>query len=136
MMCEHCGFACNSEGEDISIETFCKALEFDEIVTIGGGEPTIHPQFWQILGESLAHSEYLWLATNGKKTKIALTLAKLAKRGVLACALSLDNYHDPIEPEVITAFTKEKKRDGVGGYFNQDKDFREIRNVTCISPAI
>jgi len=131
MACEHCGFACTSIGENMNIKTFRKALQWDsEIVTLGGGEPTIHPLFWQILGESLSVSDYVWLATNGKKTEIALTLAKLAKRGVLACALSLDSYHDPIEPTVIQAFTKEKKRDGVGGYYNQDKDFREIRNVT------
>jgi len=105
----------------MSIETFRNALKYEEMITIGGGEPTLHPQFWQIIGEALGHSEDVWLATNGSQTQTSLTLASLAKRGVLGVALSLDEFHDPIDPKVIEAFRKTGIR---------DNDRREIRNTS------
>lgn len=129
MSCEHCCYSCTADGEDMSIETFKKALD-DEHVSIGGGEPTVHPQFWEFLGVAIGSCEYVWLATNGKKTDTALVLAKLAKKGVIGCDLSQDEYHDYIEPKVIQAFTK-TKRDGVSGFYNTlDNDSRNIRDVT------
>ena len=117
------------DGEDMSLETFRNALDYDEYVTLGGGEPTLHPLFWQFFGEALAvSSEYLWLATNGSIKNTALALAKLAKKGVIGCALSQDNYHDPIDPEVIEAFTKDKRQSSA--YSDRTPDSREIRNVT------
>lgn len=132
MACEHCGFDCSEAGDDMDIETFRNALEHDgESVVIGGGEPTIHPLFWQFIGESLAATDYLWLATNGKETKTALALAKIAKRGVLRCDLSRDDYHEDIDPDVVEAFTKDKKPD-LGFYANRENtpDMRGIRDVS------
>jgi len=81
MSCAHCCFSCTTQGEDMSIETFKNCLEFDnEYIILGGGEPTIHPLFWQLLGLSISSGE-VWLATNGKETSIALALAKMAKKG-------------------------------------------------------
>ena len=112
----------------MSIETFRKAmLEIgDESVSIGGGEPTLHPLFWQILGESMGFSDYVWLATNGSITETALSLAKMAKKGVIGCALSQDYYHDEIEQSVIDAFTKTKAH----AYDRNTDDNREIRDVS------
>lgn len=81
---------------------------------IGGGEPTVHPQFWQFLGLILgrAHEfemEMLGMHTNGKRKADALALAALAKRGVLGVTLSVDSYHEFIDPEVIEAFTRKPK---------------------------
>ena len=128
--CSHCGMNATAKGEDMSIDTFHKALEFnsniDSSITLGGGEPTIHPLFWQFLGESIAISENVWLATNGSQTSIAIALAKLAKKGIIGCALSQDYYHEPIDSKVVKAFTKDS------GYIqdrNSDCDFREIRCV-------
>lgn len=130
MECEHCCYACTTHGQDMSLKTFRKALKYDEIVSIGGGEPTIHPKFWEILGLAIGNSEYVWLATNGKKTDIAIALAKLAQKGVIGCDLSQDSYHEPIDEEVVQAFTKNKKA-GIGGYYSTDNnDARSIRNVT------
>ena len=124
MTCEHCCYSCNAQGEDMAIETMRNAINQigGESIAIGGGEPTIHPLFWQILGESIAYSDYVWLATNGSMTGIALALAKMAKRGVIGCALSQDEYHDYIEPEVIAAFSKDKKTI----YGNKENDLREL----------
>jgi MoaA/NifB/PqqE/SkfB family radical SAM enzyme len=112
------------------IKTFKKALEFDEMVSIGGGEPTIHPKFWELLGLAIGHSDYVWLATNGKKTETALALAKIAFMGVIGCDLSQDAYHEEIDASVVMAFTK-TTHDGVsGGYDRQNNDSRAIRDVT------
>lgn len=58
MSCEHCCSNCTAEGQDMSYETWGKALAFvldwgGETISLGGGEPTLHPLFWQILGESM-----------------------------------------------------------------------------------
>ncbi|KKN26567.1 hypothetical protein LCGC14_0873350 [marine sediment metagenome] len=127
MACEHCGYDCGVDGDDMDIETFKAAIKYDDdTICIGGGEPTIHPKFWEFIGLALrSNAEYIWLATNGKKTDTALALAGLAKRGAIGCALSLDNYHDPIDDKVVEAFKATKHILGIG-----DMDSREIRNVT------
>jgi len=98
-----------------------------ESITIGGGEPTLHPYFKEMLFDAIANFEYVWMATNGSQTEISITLSRLAKKGVLGVALSQDEYHDRIDPEVIQAFTKDKMNSGYG---MKDNDLREIRNVT------
>jgi len=108
MHCAHCGMSCTAQGEDMSLQTFRQALEYSEdTVAIGGGEPTIHPLFWQ------------------KMTETALALAGLAKRGIIGCDLSQDDYHEPVDPRVVEAFTVDQKR----AYNSTTCDQRGIRNV-------
>lgn len=93
----------------MSPETFTKAIEMvpGDYVSIGGGEPTIHPLFWQFLGQALGTCEGVWLATNGKETRTALALAGLAKGSeMLSVALSQDQWHENINPIVVDAFRK------------------------------
>lgn len=107
MTCDHCGFNCTHRGSDMSLSTFKNALtlceNWDSAVQLGGGEPTIHPKFWEFLGLSLSVGD-VWLATNGSITDIALRLCKMARRGVISCALSRDYYHDDIDYDVVEAF--------------------------------
>ena len=125
MSCEHCCFACTAKGEDMSQKVYEQALTLcDGYIIIGGGEPTLHPLFNNFLMQAMGEGS-VWLATNGSITKTALLLAKLAKQGVIGCALSQDQYHDYINPEVIIAFDKSI------GYHNQE-DLREFRSVTTI----
>ena len=130
MECSHCGFNCTKNGEHMSLSTWKKVLKWqgDDHISIGGGEPTIHPHFWRILGEAIAEHSYVWLATNGSKTNTALALAKMAKKGIIGCALSLDDYHEPISQKVVNAFTKTRKTN----WGESDPDCREIRNVQRI----
>lgn len=132
MLCDHCCMSATAKGKDMNIETFRNAMKiaenYAETIAIGGGEPTIHPFFWQILGEAVASPHNVWIATNGKETTIALALAKMAEKGVIGCALSQDIYHEPIDPSVIEAFTRKQKP--TLSYFESDSDYREIRNVT------
>lgn len=82
------------------------ALENGEHISLGGGEPTLHPRFWEIVGLALGHSDEMppWMATNGSVTETAIALAHMAQRGVMGVALSLDSFHDPIDPRVLDAF--------------------------------
>ena len=114
MSCEHCCFNCTQKGTDMSKEVFAKALEFCDwdYVTIGGGEPTLHPNFWEIFMTVLGQAEGLDITTNGSNKTIALTLAKLANKKIISAALSIDEWHDPIDDEVYEAFRPKGKRDG------------------------
>lgn len=124
----------------MSRETFISSCilagEMKMFIDIGGGEPTVHPLFWDFIGIALRYSptpsKYPYIpviATNGKIKEDALALAKLAKRGVLCADLSLDRFHEPIDYEVVEAFeASERTR----------TDYRCIRDITFggkIDPA-
>jgi len=100
------------------------ASDHGSYLCIGGGEPTLHKDFWEILGYSIGKiEENVWLATNGSQTETAIALANLAKKGAISCALSQDEWHDPISSQVVRAF-----RDR--GFERNDNDAREIRDVS------
>lgn len=116
----------------MTLEVFIAALELEGEggrFCLGGGEPTIHPLFWQFLGLAMSYAgnEKIWLATNGKEEHTALVLARMAKAGIIACDLSLDKWHSEITPAVKQAFIKDPpKRIG---------DLRSIRTVTTPFPV-
>jgi len=49
----------------------------EELISIGGGEPTIHPRFFDILKNCLQDFDYVWMATNGSKTEIMRRLSNI-----------------------------------------------------------
>jgi len=53
------------------------ALDYTEIITIGGGEPTLHPDFFKILKKCLWEFDAIWMATNGSQTDIMLRLVNI-----------------------------------------------------------
>lgn len=134
MECEHCCNSCGPKtGDHMSKATFLKALDlceqYGESPFLGGGEPTVHPKFWEFFG--LVMSRYtrfdvgFGLITNGKRTEDALALAALAKGGILSVELSQDRYHEEIDEKVVQAFTV--KRDSY--HFNgSGNDLRGIRS--------
>lgn len=139
MMCEHCCYSCTSEGRDMSRRVFRQACELAEergdTISIGGGEPTTHPLFWDFIGIALAATSQdegmLWLATNGKRTEDAIRLADLARRGVLAVDLSQDWYHEEIDERVVQAFTRGREKQGSNYYDGrQNSDMRSVRDVS------
>ena len=108
----------------------CKlAAEYGENISIGGGEPTVHPLFWDFIGLAIAYTDEgpPWLATNGKLTETALILARLARKGVLSVELSQDEFHEEIEWDVVEAFQKPKRGEYMARY---NDDFRGIRDIT------
>lgn len=126
MACDHCCFACNkTDGENMSIRTFLKAVAFSENytgdITLGGGEPTIHPKFWEFFGIAMGSAiESLWLATNGKKKETTIRLANIASHNdFFSVTLSQDDWHDPINQQVINVFKHnnlEIRNVGAGNY--------------------
>lgn len=102
----------------MTMRTFRKALElcadYDSPPFLGGGEPTLHPQFERMLLEALPYATPdnggLGVITNGSITRRAMLIANLTKAGVIFGELSQDEYHDPVSPEVVHAFEEIGKR--------------------------
>ena len=141
MSCAHCCYSCGKQGEDMPFSMFQYVLnkwgyqiteENKYWIVLGGGEPTLHPDFWKILAYSKTFGEP-WVATNGSITDDALTLAKLAKKGIYSIMLSLDEWHDPISPIVINAFKNGLKKNN--GEWDQ-WDASDMKDKRCIRSII
>ena len=73
MKCSHCCYSCNMWGKHADFNTVVDSIAFarewnNETISIGGGEPTIHPRFFDILKICLQDFDYVWMATNGSQT--------------------------------------------------------------------
>jgi organic radical activating enzyme len=82
MHCDHCCYSCTMKGKHMDWATVCDAVAFaretdGEMVSIGGGEPTLHPRFFDVLGMCLTDFNYVWMATNGSQTAIMYRLASI-----------------------------------------------------------
>jgi hypothetical protein len=80
-------------------------------INIGGGEPTLHPDLFDILSETIEFCQEHgitrpWMVTNGKRTERALALATMAEEGLIQCGLSQDRWHESVAPEVVRAFSE------------------------------
>lgn len=104
--------------EVLFIRALDLAVSYDELVTIGGGEPTVHPKFFQLLHRAIAYYEAKALAepplviTNGKRKKQAMALLDLASGDnarPLYVELSQDAYHEYIDPSVVAAYRRVAK---------------------------
>ena len=143
MQCEHCCFRCTKKGKDISRAHFDAALsmvgesEFFDVMTIGGGEPTLHKNcmdfVWQSVRQCLTASANLGISavgivTNGSVTKKALELALMAQNGLVSARLSYDRYHniDMVDDRVRRAFKAEKLPSYDSEYNKRENDFRAI----------
>lgn len=110
MSCAHCCMSCaaNKRGEYMTMETFNNAVRlFDtEYFTIGGGEPTLHPKLFEMIGTILCLPDAsLFMVTNGKKTNVAKALFGLSNgNDRFEVELSQDEYHDPIDPSVVQMY--------------------------------
>jgi len=113
MECAHCCYSCTSKGDDMDWSTFCLALETAELhgacVTLGGGEPTIHPLFREFVHEAWEVMNYarseVSVITNGKHKENALWLREMAMEyDCLHCYLSNDPFHEEIDPVVESAY--------------------------------
>lgn len=107
--CAHCCYTCRpGAGKHMTRETWCNAIVFardysgSDFVAIGGGEPTLHPEFFDILKYALDSFEYVWLATNGTRKAKMKRLYNIINQedhaiyqeDKLTVALSTDYYHD------------------------------------------
>lgn len=82
MSCQHCCYSCSMRGKHGDYDTLHEALIFiagydDEAIALGGGEPTLHPRFFDLLAHSLERFNYVWFATNGSQTEAMERLAHI-----------------------------------------------------------
>lgn len=155
--CAHCCYSCNKNGKHGDLSVITDAISFaqnydNEMIVIGGGEPTLHPEFFNILSMCMNLFDYIWMATNGSNRKAmwrlhgilqdcdyenfpedgwdyAPIIANTDKK--LTVALSQDYFHDVFSNKVdekIVDLWDYKSNNRVNGY--------EIRNVTKYKNSI
>lgn len=75
-------------------------------ITMGGGEPTLHPMFREMadFASKELPAGYVGVITNGYDREQALRMLSLHLEGKLDARLSRDRFHAPIDPEVVRAF--------------------------------
>lgn len=147
MKCAHCGFSCTNRGKHMPFDIVPDALDFirkyeDEFMTIGGGEPTLHPDFFKILKRCLTYDFSVWMATNGSQTQAMERLAHIIDdndfqylldysgkdpddnymfydqhcinnpNDKVSVALSRDSYHDSIDQYVVDLWTRRANNGG------------------------
>lgn len=89
--------------------------ELRTMCTIGGGEPTLHPDFKELVTYAVQNlPQYpegleecvpsIHCVTNGKLKGKALWLVDQAKRHRLSVRLSQDWFHEPIHHDVVHAY--------------------------------
>lgn len=133
MECAHCCYSCTELGEDMPFGMFktivdrwgAKMQRDRNRILFGGGEPTIHPEFWRMMNYAMTIGLPL-VVTNGAKAEDAIMLAELAKTGRAWGILSLDKWHKPIEQEVIDAFKTGLVEQPGGHWWKSPKEKRKI----------
>jgi MoaA/NifB/PqqE/SkfB family radical SAM enzyme len=136
MKCAHCCFNCEpGKGEDMHCDIVTAAIdlayEYENSLTIGGGEPTLHPDFYAILGYALKVQDTPFIVTNGSIRDKTLHLYDLGLKGIVGVRLSYDQYHNRnmVDDDVFELF---KKRDWLwGSAFNPTSGVREANSVVA-----
>ena len=140
--CSHCMFSCRpGKGTHMSMAVFEAAgqlcMDHELGLFIGGGEPTLHPRFWEIVGRTMyfnadwaanAGTAPVALVTNGSRTDDALALARLARCGFASVRLSRDQFHKryKIDQRVIDAFRKSERGYRYSDSERSNRDYRDI----------
>lgn len=102
MRCSHCLFDCTEQGTDMSFDIARQAIDiasnYEEYITIGGGEPTLHPKFIEIAAyTSFISCEEMqpFLVTNGTCSEKVWNMLMKAKRlNNIDVRVSRDPWHD------------------------------------------
>lgn len=145
MTCAHCCFAATTKGETMSRDVFIRALDLarqlGEFVTLGGGEPTVHPAFIAFAEKAMEYAQKGWIedvpfvVTNGKLvTKARKLLEWVAEGRPIAVALSQDEWHDPIRPEIVVGFARLKRLNRYMGS-STHADIRTVRHIIPVGRA-
>lgn len=118
MTCEHCCIgAITGKTPKMNLAMVRKAVdianEYGDHIVIGGGEPTLHPDFAKILLFVIGHNQCdvpPLIVTNGSNKEISMALLAMAENGgVIDVELSQDMFHDSIDEKVVEAFKKARR---------------------------
>jgi len=135
-----------SEADWFSAIALVKQLPLNWVLIISGGEPTIHPRIvpWVEQLTSEMGQRVVLLPTNGKKTAVAREIRDLALQGDhnLQLILSLDSYHEPINPETVRLWETNNRHLSIGRVDTPEPLGRALDNglsdpghkPSCISP--
>lgn len=147
MTCDHCCFSATAKGERMDHNIFFHALQlaarYGEFVTIGGGEPTTHKDFFTFLDKAIEYRqqrygiEGLHVITNGKTKSKALRLLDYVERGEpIDVELSQDEFHDPIDSLVVQRFkAHDRNKYNRRWSGSTDEGSAGIRTVNQIQPV-
>lgn len=102
MTCAHCCMDATEKGEDMSREIFIGVLDMignnEHYVTLGGGEPTMHPEFVDFCEYALRYRKdiNLYIITNGSFEKNIKQIIRWQEvyEDRIGSELSWDSYHD------------------------------------------
>jgi hypothetical protein len=143
MRCIHCIYDCTLKGEDISWETFKLAADLarkaDDDICIGGGEPTLHPEFLRMVryavkiwGPSYKGFDHVMVITNGTCSKSVWS--RLIRIPDLEIKVSNDIFHNPrrIQPWVRSWAERTNNWWNPGDYYDIDLQGRAPRNRKAI----
>lgn len=126
MTCEHCCMSssprAHKKSEDMSSWIFSQAVElaynYGDDVTIGGGEPLLHDNFFNFL-DKVIEMDFIsggcgihpLVVTNGKRKAQTWKLIDkyLDMDAPIAVDLSTDIYHDPIDDGIRQYFERYQK---------------------------
>lgn len=109
MSCAHCLASCTAQGKDMSWGTYIQAIKASmdsPIITLTGGEPTLHPHFMEMLEYAISKRPKgtIGVVTNGSNAELSLKLADMTEQGIIYASISQDQWHDPIEDVVVSRF--------------------------------
>ena len=115
--CAHCcmNYGNGKRGRHMKWDTFIGAmwfmLDYEDSLTLGGGEPTLNPLFKRMVRYILENTGMsVVIITNGSNTKVMDWLIEELSEGIwenrLAVRLSWDEFHDTwkVEPRIYEYF--------------------------------
>lgn len=152
MTCEHCCFAATGKGDRMERDVYMAALQlairYGEYVTIGGGEPTTHKEFFPYLEKAIEFYQCGSLEsppmviTNGKVKSKALRLLEMVEdEQPLHVELSQDPWHDAIDPLVVRRYYEHDRRRyrmnyGSSAYERGSAGVRSVSRIVPVGRAI
>ena len=102
LSCAHCGSSCTSSGESLSVadvETTLKSISGDKpAVCLTGGEPMLHPNFFEI-AECVRNMDFLWGMTTNATLIDGAAAERLKQAGMSTVSVSIDGMeqsHDTL----------------------------------------